>query len=225
VTSAFHLSGQICTSSERFFVQAGIHDAFVSRFAEATRNLRIGSGLEKAEIGPLVSEAARTRVMTVVQEAISQGANLICGGRIPPERNIGWFYEPTILTEVTPDMAVMREEVFGPLAAICKVESFEAGLKLANDSDFGLGACVFTSDLKEALQAAKDLESGMVWVNNPLIDNDALPFGGWKRSGMGRELGRQGLDAFRQSKMVIIDHDPQVQSWWYPYDDEVFYPG
>ena len=224
VTSAFHLSGQICTSSERFFVQAGIHDEFVAGFAQAAKELRIGSGLEKAEIGPLVSEAARERITAVVQEAIAQGAKLVCGGRIPPERNIGWFYEPTILTDVTPDMAVMRGEVFGPLAAICKVESFEEALELANDSEFGLGACVFTSDLKEALQAAEELQAGMVWVNNPLIDNDALSFGGWKKSGMGRELGRLGLDAFRQSKMVIIDHDPKVQSWWYPYEDEVFYP-
>ena len=187
--------------------------------------MRIGPGLEKSEIGPLVSAAARDKVAALVNEAVAQGARLICGGRVPPERNTGWFYEPTILTGVSPDMAVMREEVFGPLAAICKVTSFEQGLELANQSEFGLGACVFTSDLKEALQASEELEAGMVWVNNPLIDNDALPFGGWKKSGMGRELGRQGLDAFRQSKMVIIDHDPEVQGWWYPYDDEVFYPG
>ena len=225
VTAAFHLSGQICTSSERFFVEAGIHDEFVARFAKAARALRIGPGLEKSEIGPLVSAAARDKVAALVNEAVAQGARLICGGRVPPERNTGWFYEPTILTGVSPDMAVMREEVFGPLAAICKVTSFEQGLELANQSEFGLGACVFTSDLKEALQASEELEAGMVWVNNPLIDNDALPFGGWKKSGMGRELGRQGLDAFRQSKMVIIDHDPEVQGWWYPYDDEVFYPG
>ena len=82
---------------------------------------------------------------------------------------------------------------------------------------FGLGASVFTTDLDEAMEAAERLEAGMVWVNNPLIDNDALPFGGWKASGLGRELGRQGLDAFRRSKMVIIDHKPVIQDWWYPY--------
>ena len=98
-------------------------------------------------------------------------------------------------------------------------------MRLANDSPFGLGASVFTTDLGEAMEAAERLEAGMVWVNNPLIDNDALPFGGWKASGLGRELGRQGLDAFRRSKMVVIDHRPAIQDWWYPYPDEWFREG
>ena len=105
-------------------------------------------------------------------------------------------------------MAIVREECFGPVAAICRVKDFDEAIRLANDSPFGLGASVFTTDLAEAHEAAERLEAGMVWVNNPLIDNDALPFGGWKASGLGRELGRQGLDAFRRSKMVIIDHKP-----------------
>jgi acyl-CoA reductase-like NAD-dependent aldehyde dehydrogenase len=225
VTAAFHLSGQICTSAERFYVEESVHDAFVEGFAAAARQLRIGPGLEQSEIGPLVSEAARAKVMALVDEAVAAGATAVCGGRIPAGRNIGWFYEPTILTGVTPDMRILREEVFGPVAAICKVASFDEALERANDSDFGLGASVFTSSLAEAMKAAETLESGMVWVNNPLIDNDALPFGGWKLSGMGRELGRQGLDAFRQSKMVIIDAAPAVQDWWYPYPESWFYQG
>ncbi|QPC44460.1 aldehyde dehydrogenase [Kaustia mangrovi] len=223
VTAAFHLSGQICTSSERFFVHEAIHDAFVSRFAEAARRLRVGPGLEKSEIGPLVSEDARAKVIRLVEGARKAGATVVCGGRVPPERNTGWFYEPTILTGVTPDMAIMREEIFGPVAAVCKVAGFADGVRLANDSPYGLGASVFTADLGEAMEAAETLQAGMVWVNNPLIDNDALPFGGWKMSGMGRELGRQGLDAFRQSKMVVIDHTPKIHDWWYPYSDDVFY--
>ncbi|TIV07891.1 MAG: aldehyde dehydrogenase, partial [Mesorhizobium sp.] len=144
------------------------------------------------------------------------------GGRIPPAHNVGWFYEPTILTGVTPGMTIVREECFGPVAAICRVKDFDEAIELANDSPFGLGASVFTTDLAEAHEAAERLEAGMVWVNNPLIDNDALPFGGWKASGLGRELGRQGLDAFRRSKMVIIDHKPAIQDWWYPYPDSWF---
>ena len=97
-------------------------------------------------------------------------------------------------------MAICREECFGPVAAICRVKDFDEAIRLANDSPFGLGASVFTTDLEEAMEAAERLEAGMVWVNNPLIDNDALPFGGWKASGLGRELGRQGLDAFRRSR-------------------------
>ena len=119
----------------------------------------------------------------------------------------------------------MQSECFGPVAAIMRVADFDAAIDTANLSSFGLGASVFTTDLEESIEAAERLEAGMVWVNNPLIDNDALPFGGWKMSGLGRELGRQGLDAFRQTKMVIIDHKPKIHDWWYPYDNHWFYSG
>ena len=223
VCAAFHLSGQICTSAERFFVHEAIHDEFVERFTQATRELRIGNGLEKNELGPLVSEAARAKVERLVASAVAGGAKIETGGKIPEHLSQGWFYEPTILSNVTPDMEIMQSEVFGPVASICKVSSVEEALTLANQSEFGLGSSIFTTDLKEAMMAAERYETGMVWVNNPLIDNDALPFGGWKMSGIGRELGRDGLNAFRQSKMVIIDHDPIVHDWWYPYTDDVFY--
>ena len=168
VTAAFHLSGQVCTSAERFFVVDAVHDRFVDRFAERTRALRIGNGLDESEIGPLVSEAARDRVMRLVDDALANGATAVTGGRVPPAHNVGWFYEPTILTGVTPDMAICREECFGPVAAICRVADFDEAIRLANDSPFGLGASVFTTDLAEAMEAAERLEAGMVWVNNPL---------------------------------------------------------
>jgi acyl-CoA reductase-like NAD-dependent aldehyde dehydrogenase len=224
VTAAFHLSGQICTSAERFYVHDAVHDDFVAAFATGAKALRIGHGLGKTEIGPLVSQAARDKAMRLVDGAVAEGATVVTGGRIPPNFKTGWFYEPTILTGVTPDMAIMNEEVFGPVAAVCRVSSLDEALTLANRSRYGLGASIFTTRLDEAMEAAERLEAGMVWVNNPLIDNDALPFGGWKLSGMGRELGRQGLDAFRQFKMVIIDHKPSLQGWWYPYPEDVFYP-
>ncbi|MFQ5985721.1 MAG: aldehyde dehydrogenase family protein, partial [Alphaproteobacteria bacterium] len=205
VTSAFHLSGQVCTSSERFYVVDKVHDAFVEEFVRHTRRLRIGNGLGKSEIGPLVSEQARDKAIGLVDEAAAAGAKVACGGRVPPGLNVGWFYEPTILTDVTPAMAIMNDELFGPIAPICRVKDFDEALELANRSTYGLGACVFTTRLDEAMKAAEQLEVGMVWVNNPIIDNDALPFGGRKRSGLGRELGRHGLDAFRQPKTVIID--------------------
>lgn len=222
VTAAFHLSGQVCTSAERLYVLDGIHDRFVDAFAAETRRLRIGNGLARSEIGPLVSEAARDKVERLVADAIAKGATAVCGGRRPASENTGWFYEPTILTGCTREMAILTEECFGPVAAVVRVPDFETALAMANDSPFGLGASIFTTDLGEAHEAAERLEAGMVWVNNPLIDNDALPFGGWKASGLGRELGRQGLDAFRRSKMVVIDHKPVRQEWWYPYPDDWF---
>ncbi len=223
VTAAFHLSGQVCTSSERLFVHEAVHDEFVEGIVEMASQLRVGNGLAESEIGPLVSEAARNRVKRTVDEALESGAELACGGRIPPTQDTGWFYEPTVLTGVTPEMAIAREETFGPVAPIQRVGSFEEAIELANDSEFGLGASVFTTDLEEAMAAYESLEAGMVWINNPMIDNDAIPFGGWKHSGVGRELGRQGLDAFRQTKMGIVDWAPTIQEWWYPYPDEWFY--
>lgn len=223
VTAAFHLSGQICTSAERLYVVDDIYEAFVTRFVEQTRQLRIGHGLERSEIGPLVSEAARDKVIRLVEDAVSKGARVLCGGRIPPHRPVGWFYEPTILSGVTGDMAILQEECFGPVAAVCRVADFDEAIRRANDSPFGLGASLFSTNLTESMEAAERLEAGMVWINNPLVDNDALPLSGWKMSGIGSELGRQGLDAFRRSKMVIIDHKPRIQSWWYPYPDSVFH--
>jgi len=225
VMSAFHLSGQICVSSERFFVHEAIHDEFVERFKDMAKALRIGPGLEQSEIGPLVSQAARDKVIRLVKDAISRGARVECGGQIPARYTRGWYYEPTILTGVTTEMAVMQEEAFGPLASICKVSSFDEALKMANNTEFGLGASLFTDSMDEALKAYETLEAGMVWVNNPLIDNDAIPFGGWKMSGMGREMGRQGLNAFRQTKMGVIDPRPEIQDWWYPYPKDWFYTG
>lgn len=224
-TAAFHLSGQVCTSAERLFVHGRVHDAFVEKLAAIARRLRIGPGLAESEIGPLVSEAARDRVIKLVGGAVEAGAIVVTGGGIPDGRRVGWYFEPTVLSGCRPEMAIMNEEIFGPVAAVCRVNTFEEAIELANRSPYGLGASVFTTDLKEAFAAAEMLEAGMVWVNNPLIDNDALPFGGWKCSGLGRELGRQGLDAFRQSKMVVIDPEPKAQDWWYPYPKEWFYSG
>jgi acyl-CoA reductase-like NAD-dependent aldehyde dehydrogenase len=121
------------------------------------------------------------------------------------------------------DMTLLQDEVFGPVVSIISVPDFDTALARANASDFGLGACVFTSDLDEAFRGVNELKAGMVWVNNPLVDNDALPFGGMKNSGLGRALGTQGLDAFRQPKMVVIDPRAREADWWYPYPDDWFY--
>lgn len=222
VTGAFHMSGQVCTSTERLYVVESVHDAFVAAFKAETERLRIGNGLDRSEIGPLVSKAARDKVERLVADAVAKGATVVCGGRIPPAQGTGWFYEPTILTGCTTAMELLHQECFGPVVAIVKVPDFDAAIAGANASDFGLGACVFTTSLEEAHEAHDRLEAGMVWINNPMIDNDALPFGGWKNSGLGRELGRMGLDTFRRSKMVILDHKPIRHDWWYPYPDDWF---
>ena len=223
VTAAFHLSGQVCTAAERLFVEDGVFDAFMAAFVELAERLRIGNGFAESEIGPLISEAARARVIRLVDDALDKGARLHTGGRVPDGLATGWFYAPTILGDCRPEMAIMQEECFGPVAAVTRVSSLDEAIERANASRFGLGASIFTASLASAMQAAERLEAGLVWVNNPLIDNDALPFGGWKASGLGRALGRQGLDAFRRTKSVVLDATPALQDWWYPYPDDWFF--
>lgn len=223
--AAFLNCGQVCTSAERFYVHTGIYDQFVELLVKQVKSLRIGNGLERVDIGPMATEQARIRLDSMIQTAISQGATLACGGQRPADLSGGWFYEPTVLTNVTPDMDIVNTEPFGPVAPIVRVESLAEAITLANRSQFGLGATVYTTRLDEAMQATHALQCGMVWVNAPLLDNDAGPFGGRKMSGLGRELGAEGLDNFRHTKLVMIDPEAKPQDfWWFPYSDAEAYP-
>jgi len=226
VFSAFMNCGQICVSTERFYIHESIHDEFVERLIERTRQLRVGNGLDKVDMGPMASERERKRFESIMQNLVAQGAQVALGGKRPEAFEKGWFYEPTVLTGISDDMDAMRIESFGPVAPICKVNSFEEALRKANESEFGLGANLYSTDLGEVFQATSELEAGMVWVNAPLLDNDAGPFGGTKMSGDGRQLGQEGLDQFRKNKLVMIDPRAQRQSfWWFPYKDEESFQG
>jgi len=218
--------GQVCTSAERFYVHEAIHDRFVDKLVNEARNLRIGNGLEKVDVGPMVTRKERERFEGVIARAAEQGAKVVCGGKRPADFNKGWFYEPTVLTDVTPDMDIMNAESFGPAAPICRVGSFDEAVELANRSRYGLGATVYTTDLNETARAVREIVAGMVWVNAPLLDNDAGPFGGRKMSGIGRQLGAEGLDTFRHTKLAMIDPAANPQDfWWFPYADREAYPG
>ncbi|HKJ51191.1 MAG TPA: aldehyde dehydrogenase family protein, partial [Gammaproteobacteria bacterium] len=222
--SAYMNCGQICVSAERFFVHRDIHDEFVDRLAEEAKKIRVGNGLDKVEMGPLVAEKERSRYEGVLARAREQGAEVTLGGGRPPGQDRGWFVEPTILTGCNSQMDIFNNESFGPVAPICKVDSFEQALEYANNSNYGLGACLYTMDLRESIRAAEELDGGMVWINAPLLDNDAGPFGGTKMSGMGRQLGPEGLETFRKTKFVWLDPNCGSQDfWWFPYaDDEAF---
>lgn len=224
--SAYMNCGQICVSAERFYVHEEIHDAFVEKLVERTREIRIGSGLDKVDMGPMVSAKERDRYEAILKNACAQGARPVAGGGRPSEFNRGWFVEPTVLVDCTPDMDLFHNESFGPVAPICRVKSFDEAVELANASEYGLGANIYTKDLSEGIRAAEVLQAGMVWVNAPLLDNDAGPFGGTKISGLGRQLGTEGLETFRQTKTVMIDPDCARQDfWWFPYPDDEMYPG
>jgi acyl-CoA reductase-like NAD-dependent aldehyde dehydrogenase len=224
--AAYLNCGQVCTSAERFFIHQDIYDIFIEKFVSKTKALRIGNGLGKVDVGPMVSARERDRFEGILQRAIDQGATVACGGSRPTANNNGWFFEPTVLTGITPDMDIMNQESFGPSAPICKVSSLDEAIELANKSKFGLGSNIYTSDLNEAMRAVNEIETGMVWVNAPLLDNDAGPFGGRKMTGMGRQLGAEGLDTFRHTKLAMIDPGASDQDfWWFPYKDEEAFPG
>jgi len=210
--------GQVCTSAERFYVHADIHDRFVAELAAQATALRVGSGLGLVDMGPLSSSKQRDSVERTVARALEQGASVVCGGRRPAAPTKGWFYEPTVLT-VDHTMDIMHNETFGPVAPVCKVASLDEAIALANDSELGLGANIYTNDLAEAFRAVNEIETGIVWVNTPLNDNDAVPFGGRKMTGSGRELGAEGLEQFRRSKMVMIAPHAEADPEWFPYPD------
>jgi len=222
--AAYMNCGQICVSAERFFVHQAVYDEFVDRLAAEARKIRIGNGLDKVEMGPLVAAKERTRYEGVLARAREQGAEVALGGGRPKGFDKGWFVEPTILTNCNPKMDIFNNESFGPVAPLCKVDSFEQALEFANDSQYGLGACLYTMDMGESLRAAEELDGGMVWINAPLLDNDAGPFGGTKMSGMGRQLGPEGLETFRKTKFVWLDPNCGTQDfWWFPYADDEAY--
>lgn len=219
--AAYLNCGQVCTSAERFYVHDSIHDEFVEKLVEETRRLRIGNGLDQVDLGPLATQKQRDRYEGMLARARQQGATVATGGGRPADLNRGWFVEPTVLTDVTPEMEIINEEPFGPVAPICRVRDFDEALTLANRSRYGLGANLYSLDMDETFRAVNEIESGILWVNAPLLDNDALPFGGRKLTGTGRQLGPEGLQQFQNTKFVMIDPKASNQDfWWYPYKKE-----
>jgi acyl-CoA reductase-like NAD-dependent aldehyde dehydrogenase len=224
--AAFLNCGQVCTSAERFYVHTDIYDEFVALVVQEVQALRMGNGLGKVDMGPMATEKARDKFAAMIDNAIAQGAKVACGGKRPAGLDKGWFYEPTVLVDVTPDMDIVNNEPFGPVAPIVRVQNLDEAIAWANRSELGLGGNIYTMRLDEAMKATNQLQVGMVWVNAPLLDNDAGPFGGRKMTGLGRELGSEGLENFRQTKLVMIDPDAQAHDfWWFPYSDKEAFGG
>ncbi|HVD77519.1 MAG TPA: aldehyde dehydrogenase family protein, partial [Vicinamibacteria bacterium] len=210
--------GQVCTSAERFYVVGKAFDEFVDRFVAFTKTLRIGDPLgPDVDLGPMVSAEQRAKVEKKIADSVSGGARLIVGGRRPDRFAKGFFYEPTVLVDVAPSMPLMREETFGPVAPIVRCRDIDEAIALADRSEYGLGASIYTNSLEHAMKAMEQVHAGTFWINDPLTDNDAGPFGGMRRSGIGRELGSEGIDDFRDSKHVHLDYVIGAKPYWYPY--------
>ena len=215
--AAYLNAGQVCTSAERFYVQREVYDDFVAAFVDHTRSLTVGDPLEPGtDVGPMASAPQRSKVERQVEAAVAAGAELVIGGD-RAGRDVGHFYSPAVVTGAAAETDLLREETFGPVAPIVPVASLDEAIELANGTRFGLGANVYTRDLATAIRCMREIKAGTVWINDPLTDNDAGPFGGFKQSGLGRELGQEGLEAFQETKHVHIETEIGLKDWWYPY--------
>jgi acyl-CoA reductase-like NAD-dependent aldehyde dehydrogenase len=215
--AAFLNAGQVCTSAERFYVVDEVFDEYVDAFVEHTRGLVLGDPFEVAtDIGPMVSDPQRAKVLAQLEAAAAGGAEILVGGDDGGQEQ-GHFLSPAVVVGAGPDSALLREETFGPVAPLVRVGSLDEAIEQANGTEFGLGANVYTGDLESAVRCMRELRAGTVWINDPLTDNDAGPFGGFKQSGLGRELGREGLEAFQETKHVHMETRIERKEWWYPY--------
>jgi betaine-aldehyde dehydrogenase len=215
--AAYLNAGQVCTSAERFYVMEPVYDDFISAFVDHADSLVVGDPLdERTDVGPMASAAQRSKVERQVEAAVGAGATLVRGGdRAGRER--GHYYAPAVVTGAPGETDLLREETFGPVAPIVRVRSLDEAIELANGTRFGLGANVYTRDLRTIFRCMREIRAGTVWFNDPLTDNDAGPFGGMKQSGLGRELGQEGLEAFQETKHVHIETSLAPKEWWYPY--------
>ncbi len=203
VLGRFGNSGQTCIASKRFIVVQSMLDKFLPRFIAAAEQLQLGNPLdESVTLGPLASDAALQLILRQIKEATSNGAQIVLGGRRAGE--VGAFLEPTILTKVTPDNPAYKQEFFGPVALVFPAKDEEDAIAIANDSPFGLGGSVYTSDIERGKRVASRIESGMVFINYPYVSAPELPFGGIKRSGYGRELSSLGLEEFVNRKLILV---------------------
>ncbi len=221
----FANAGQTCSGIERVYVMRGVYDRFVEGVVSAARRLRLGDPSDpETEIGPMVSQEQYDLVVELVDDAVAAGAKLHCGGPQAVDGLAGaTFYAPAVLTGVTPDMRLMREEIFGPVVPIVAVDSEEEAIELANDSPFGLGASVWTDDRDKGRRIAHRIESGMVWINDHMYSHGAMqtPWGGVKDSGIGRSHAAYGFHECVNLKHVAWEPGYAKQFWWHPYGDSL----
>ncbi len=213
---AFGTTGQRCTATSRLILHERIHDEFMTRLVDRANSLKVGDGLDEMnEMGPCVSEAQRKSIHNYVEIGIKEGAKLACGGRalLDGPHKKGWFYAPTIFSEVLPGMTIAREEIFGPVLSVLKASDIDEAVRILNNTVYGLSSAVYTRDINRAFRAIDDIEAGITYINAPTIGAEChLPFGGVKETGNGhREGGWTAFDIFSELKTVYIDYSGGLQ--------------
>ena len=209
VVGRMNNNGQCCVASKRFIAVEAIADEFIKKFRDALSKMKVGDPMDPAtELGPLSSEEAAVHLADQVKRSVDEGAKVLLGGKRPDRQ--GAFMEPTILTDLKPGITAYHEELFGPVASFYVVKDEQAAIDLANDSDFGLGASIFTQDIERGKKVADQIDTGMVFINHPTWTQADLPFGGTKRSGFGRELSELGIHEFVNKKLIRVSalNDP-----------------
>jgi acyl-CoA reductase-like NAD-dependent aldehyde dehydrogenase len=199
-------AGQVCSAGSRLVIERRIHDEFVEKFAARAGALTIGHGLKNPVIGAINSRQQLEKIARIVDDARARGVNVVAGGRctVDPVSGDGWFFQPTVLDDVRPDDRVVQEEIFGPVLSVQIVDGIEEALSVANGTDYGLAACIYTKDIKKALGLARDIDAGQVTVNQYYAGGIYTPFGGNKLSGFGREKGLEALRNYCRTKNVTV---------------------
>ncbi|MFQ5865482.1 MAG: aldehyde dehydrogenase family protein [bacterium] len=213
---AFGTTGQRCTATSRLILQEKIYDRFMDMLLTRTQQLRLGDGLKpETDVGPLINKGQQQTVHEYVSVGKEEGATLVTGGEIysEGESKNGWFYEPTIFTEVTPDMRIAKEEIFGPVLSVIRVKTFEEAIQVMNNTKYGLSSSIYTNDVNRAFQAIRDIEAGITYINGPTIGAEAhMPFGGVKETGNGhREGGWEVYEFYTETKTVFVDYSGKLQ--------------
>ena len=220
LSAIFMNQGQMCTAGSRLLLEDKIYDEFVGRLVERAKTLKIGNAINfETEFGPIISRDHRDKILASIEQGKKEGATLLCGGKIPAvaEAN-GFFIEPTIFGHVKNSMTIAQEEIFGPVLSVIRFSQETEAIAIANDSKYGLAAMIWTKDLAKANRVARQLRCGTVWINTYGSFPNEAPFGGYKQSGFGRELGREGLLEYTQTKHVCTDQTPGgkplVSAWF-----------
>jgi succinate-semialdehyde dehydrogenase/glutarate-semialdehyde dehydrogenase len=195
--------GEACTAANRFHVAGAVEDEFATKLAEKLGAMKVGRGTEDdVKVGPLIDATQRDKVSELVEDALGKGAQAVVGGTA--RDGAGYFYEPTVLAGVGQDAALLREEIFGPVAPVISFDDEEAAIAAANDTEYGLVSYVYTSDLKRAFRVCEGLQTGMIGLNQGMVSNAAAPFGGVKASGFGREGGKEGIGEYLETKYIAM---------------------